>query len=218
MASIRRGPSEDRGVTMERILSVARASFAEHGSAGTSMRAVALEAGVDPRLVTYYFQDKTTLLEACLTPPAGYLEQVNAVVHGPLRGRGAAMVRNMMRAWEHPITADVLRAITLTAAHEPVALQRLREIYRDNMIAAVADGLEDDQRFLRANLAASVIIGLCFTRYVYQLQPVADMAAEDVVQLVGPKVQQYLSGRLPELSPAATAGGSSLPPKGRTAR
>ena len=183
---------------MERIVAVARASFADNGFAGTSMRAVALAAGVDPRLIQYYFGDKTSLLRACLQPPSGYLERVHEIVHGPMRNRGAAMVRNMVTSFDDPSSAAVLRAIMLTAAHEPVALQRVQEIYRDNMVAAVADGLDDEQRFLRANLAASAIIGACYTRYLYQLQPLAGMAAEDVVQLIGPKVQLYLSGRLPE--------------------
>ena len=198
---------------MDRILAVARASFASNGFAGTSMRAVALAAAVDPRLIQYYFGDKTSLLRACLQPPSGYLERVHEIVHGPVRNRGAAMVRNMVTSFDDPSSAAVLRAIMLTAAHEPVALQRLREIFRDNMVAAVADGLEDEQRFMRANLAASVIIGACYTRYLYQLQPLTGMAAEDVVSLIGPKVQLYLSGRLPELTgqsaeqraPAATS-------------
>lgn len=199
MTSQKRGPSEDRGVMMDRILTVARQSFATHGSAGTSMRAVAIEAGVDPRLITYYFGDKQSLLEACLVPPAGYLERVNAVVHGPMRGRGKAMVANMLHFWENPDTVPVLRAMILTAVHEPVALQLLQAIFRDNMVAAVADALGDDQRDLRANLAAAQIIGLCMTRYVYQLDPIASMAAESVIELVGPSVQRSLSGPLPTI-------------------
>lgn len=182
---------------MERILATARALFAQHGFAGTSMRAVALDAGVDPRLVTYYFHDKGTLLEACLEPPAGYLEQVDQVVHGPMRTRGAAMVRNMLTFWEDPDTSPILRGIVLIAAHDDTARQRLTAIYRNNMVGAVADGLDDRQRLLRANLAASAIIGLCMTRYVYELEPLATMDIDSVVRQVGPTVQRYLSGRIP---------------------
>lgn len=182
---------------MERILATARASFAEHGFAGTSMRAVALEAEVDPRLVAYYFRDKNTLLDACLQPPDGYLERVDQVVHGPMRTRGSAMVRNMLTYWEDPQTSSILRGIVLTAAHDDVARERLTAIYRTAMIGAVADGLDDQQRLLRAGLAAAVIIGLCMTRYVYELEPLAGLDIDTVVKLVGPTVQRCLSGRLP---------------------
>lgn len=197
MTTQKRGPSEDRGVMMERILTVARQSFATHGSAGTSIRAVADEAGVDPRLVTYYFDNKQGLLEACLVPPRHYLDQVQVVTHQPLRGRGKAMVANMLRFWEDPETAPILRAIVLTAVHEPVAMKRLQAIYRNNMLSGVADALDNDQRDLRANLAATQIIGLCMTRYVYRLEPIASMPADRVIELVGPNVQRALSGKLP---------------------
>ena len=116
----RRGPTEDRGVAMDRIVTVARASFADHGWAGTSMRAVARDAGVDSRLVAYYFADKSALLQACVQPPPGYLEGIAAVLRTPLRRRGAALVRNLLAAWNNPATATVLRSIILTAAHKPV--------------------------------------------------------------------------------------------------
>ena len=41
----------------------------------------------------------------------------------------------------------------MTAAHEPVARERLTAIHRSGTVAAVADGLTDDQRFPRASLA-----------------------------------------------------------------
>jgi AcrR family transcriptional regulator len=46
---------------MDRIVTVARASFAENGWAGTSMRAVARDADVDSRMVACYFTDKSAL-------------------------------------------------------------------------------------------------------------------------------------------------------------
>jgi tetracycline repressor-like protein len=113
-AASRRGPREDRGVLAERILAHARASFAERGWAGTSMRAVARDADVDPRLVTYYFGTKGDLLEACLVPPPGSLEGVAAVAASPIAGRGEALARFMMGSWEHPERAAVSRSIILT--------------------------------------------------------------------------------------------------------
>ena len=184
---------------MARIVNSARELFAQNGFPGTTLRAVALRAEVDPRLVAYYFGDKPSLLEDCLVPPPGYLDRINAVVHGPMRGRGQAMVANMLEFWENPETANVLRAIILTAVHDNHARERLTAIYRNNMVAAVADGLPNDQRYVRANLAASTMIGLCMTRYIYRLEPVASLPPADVVTLVGPTVQRYLNGTLPDL-------------------
>ncbi len=47
-----------------RILTAAREAFAETGWAGTTMRAVARGADVDPALVYHYFGSKEGLLDA----------------------------------------------------------------------------------------------------------------------------------------------------------
>jgi AcrR family transcriptional regulator len=197
----RRGPTEDRGVAVDRIVHVARASFAENGWAGTSLRAVARDAGVDPRLIAYYFTDKSALLEACLQPPPGYLEGIAAVLQTPLRRRGPALVRNMLAAWNDPPTAAVLRSIILTAAHEPIALERLQMVFRNSMIGAVAASLDDAERLVRGGLVASQLVGLSMTRYVWRLEPIRRLPDEDVVGLIGPTIQRYLTGRLPDLTP-----------------
>ena len=183
---------------VDRIVHVARASFAENGWAGTSLRAVARDAGVDPRLIAYYLTDKSALLEACLQPPPGYLEGIAAVVQTPLRRRGPALVRNMLAAWNDPPTAAVLRSIILTAAHEPIALERLQMVFRNSMIGAVAESLDDDERIVRGGLVASQLVGLSMTRYVWRLEPIRRLPDEDVVSLIGPTIQRYLTGRLPD--------------------
>ncbi len=192
----RRGPSLDRGVLVARIVAVARASFAENGWAGTTLRAVARDSGVDSRLVSYYFKDKSALLQACLQPPPGYLERIRVVTHTPLRRRGAALVQTLLTSWNDPPTATVLRSIILTAAHEPVARQRLQDVFRTGMIGAVADSLDDDDRSKRAGLVASQLVGLAMTRYVWRLEPIAGLPDGEVVALIGPTIQRYLSGPL----------------------
>jgi len=161
------------------------------------MRAVARDAGVDSRLVAYYFTDKPALLRACVQPPPGYLEGIATVLKTPVRKRGAALVRNMLVAWNHPPTATVLRSIILTAAHEPVALERLQLVFRNSMIGAVAASLDDDERLLRGGLVASQLVGLSMTRYVWRLEPIRRLPDEDVISLIGPTIQRYLTGRLP---------------------
>ncbi|WP_395728667.1 TetR family transcriptional regulator [Nakamurella sp.] len=177
-------------------MALARASFAEHGWAGTSLRAVARDAQVDPRLVSYYFRTKSALLEACLQPPPGYLERIAAVAGSPLPQRGAALVRVLLTAWNDPHMAAVLRSIILTAAHEPIARDRLAQVFRDSMIGAVARSLDDDERELRAGLVASQLVGLALTRYVWRLQPMADLPDDAVVTLIGPTIGNYLTGPL----------------------
>jgi AcrR family transcriptional regulator len=183
-------------VLSARIVAAARASFAEHGWAGTTMRGVAREAGVDLALVPYYFSDKRGLLAASLQFPASFTEAVAAAQSAPVSRRGRAFMDTMLGLWEDPETGQILHSILLTAAHEPLAMERLRQAFASSVLAVVSDSLEGPERYLRASLAASQIIGVAMTRYVWRFGALAELPPEEVARYVAPTVQRYLSGKL----------------------
>src|SRR5258708_5375288 len=65
----RRGRRTDGGQAKSAIEAAARGLFAEDGYDRTSMRQIALAAGVDPMLVTHYFKNKAGLFAAVVQPP-----------------------------------------------------------------------------------------------------------------------------------------------------
>jgi AcrR family transcriptional regulator len=73
-------------VLSARILAAARDEFAANGRAGTTMRAVARAAGVDPAPVYHYFGSKEGLLDAATAPPQKWLDTVADT--GPRRRPG----------------------------------------------------------------------------------------------------------------------------------
>lgn len=192
-----RGPRDERGVIAARILGAARASFAQRGYAGTSLRAVARDADVDPALVKYYFTDKAGLLDAALVPPPAWVDMIAQGAASPLRSRGAVMVRTMLDSWADPQIAEFLRSAILVAAHEPIALRRFASAFALHVLAAVSAQLPDEERLVRASLASTQMVGLAVMRYVWKVGAVAVLDDERVVELVGPTIQRYLSGRLP---------------------
>ncbi|MFD2762770.1 TetR/AcrR family transcriptional regulator [Micromonospora eburnea] len=69
MTQPRRSPSGDRRKrdaerTRERILDAALIEFGEHGYAGARTSAIAARAGVNPQLISYYFNGKEGLYQA----------------------------------------------------------------------------------------------------------------------------------------------------------
>ena len=191
-----RGPREERGVTVAQIERAARRSFAEEGWAGTSLRAIAREVGVDPALVHYYFSSKEALLDAVTTPPAEWLASIQATNSVPLRERGEAIVRNVVWSWSQPDIREVISSILQTAAHEPRTREKLRAYITANLLPAVGGRLDERDRELRASLVASQVLGLLMLRYVWEIEPLASLSEDELVTLVGPTIQRYLSGRL----------------------
>jgi AcrR family transcriptional regulator len=193
---IHRGPRDERGIVAARILSGARASFATHGYAGTSLRSVARDADVDPALVSYYYKSKCGLLDAALVPPPGWSEAIATAAATPIQRRGVALVQTMIAAWETPASEEFMRSTILTAAHEPIALQRLASNFAVHILDAVSSRLDDDERLIRASLAATQIVGLAMMRYVWKVGAIATIPSNQAIALVAPTVQRYLSGRL----------------------
>ena len=112
--------------------------------------------------------------------------------------RGRSLVEAMLTAWEQPETAETLRSIILTAAHEPIAMQRLREVFAIHILKAVAENLPDDEKHLRVGLVASQLVGLAMTRYVWQVGALVDLSPTEIVDLIAPTIQSYLCARLPK--------------------
>jgi AcrR family transcriptional regulator len=191
-----RGPREERGVTLARITEAARDSFAQNGWGGTTMRGVARAAGVDPALVHYYFSSKEELLDASTTPPVEWIVAVQEAQRGPVGSRGEAIVRALISSWSQPAIREALSSILQTAAQEPRTREKIRVLITTAILPAIADRLDDQERALRAALVASQVLGLLMMRYVWQIEPLTSLPEDDVVALVAPTLQRYLSGRL----------------------
>ncbi|MEU3829958.1 TetR family transcriptional regulator [Streptomyces sp. NPDC029080] len=176
----------------ERILAAARASFSAQGYATTTLRSVARAAEVDPSLVSYYFKSKKGLFEAALAPPDSFMEGVHKAAIAPPHERGTAIVTAMLGLWDDPAAAAVLQSIILTASHEASALERLRSLFSDQVLTAVAHSLSSTERDCRAGLVASQMVGLAMTRYVWRFGPMAELPSDRVVELIAPTIQRYL--------------------------
>jgi AcrR family transcriptional regulator len=201
-----RGPRDDRGVTLDAITTAARASFAENGWAGTTVRAVAKSAGVDPALVHYYFDSKEQLLDASTMPPAEWIATLQEIPSVPLRERGAAIVQRVIWAWTRPEIREVLRSILLTAAHEERTRQKLRAFFGATLLPAVAGRFDEPERNLRASLVAAQVSGVIMIRWIWEIEPLASVTDEQLVALIAPTLQRYLSGRLTEPRRSKNAG------------
>jgi AcrR family transcriptional regulator len=194
--SITPGPRDERGVLSARILTAAREAFAETGWAGTTMRAVARAADVDPALVYHYFGSKEGLLEAATNPPPRWLENVAKTWTTPVSELGSALLRLMLGAWADDEVGPVLRAVLQTAAHEPSTREKLRRIVESSLISVSQLGVDERDRMVRSGLISSQIMGLAMMRYVWRIEPVASMSDDEVVAAVAPNLQRYIEGEL----------------------
>lgn len=197
--SITPGPRDERGVLAARIVAAARDEFAEHGWAGTTIRAIARAADVDPALVYHYFGSKEKLLDAATNPPQKWLDNIATVWATPVEQLGAAVLSLMLASWEDEEVGPTLHAILQTAAHDATTREKLRRVVAGSLMGAAQLGVDEHERLIRSGLIASQTIGLAFMRYVWKIEPIASMTDDEAVAAIGPSLQRYVNG---DLTPA----------------
>ena len=182
--------------TRAEVLAAARASFAEKGFRGTTIRAVAASAGVDPALVHHYFGSKDDLFVAALEMPVDPREVLAPVVAQGADGAGERLLRTFLSVWDDPDMQVRLLAVVRSVLTDDGGTL-LKDGFIPVVVGPVLAQLVTDRPDVRIPLVASTVVGLIVTRYVIAFPPMAQMPAEDLVHRMGPVLQHYLTGDLP---------------------
>ncbi|WP_264064818.1 TetR/AcrR family transcriptional regulator [Mycobacterium montefiorense] len=194
--SLTPGPRDERGVLAARIVAAARDEFADHGWAGTTIRAVARAADVDPALVYHYFGSKEGLLDAATNPPQKWLDNVAKAWATPIDQLGAALITLLLASWADDEVGPTLRAILQTAAHEPATREKLRRVVAGSLMGVAELGSDERDRLVRSGLVSSQMMGFALMRYVWRIEPLASMTDDEVIAAITPNLQHYVSGDL----------------------
>jgi AcrR family transcriptional regulator len=194
----RRGPRA-AGDTRSDILAAARRLFAERGYGGTSLRAVAREAGVDPALVHHYFAGKPHLFTVSIGLDLPFPQVVERLTGADPQDVPTELCRIFLEVWGDPGARDRLLSLISNIVTRPEAAQVYRRFVTEQVIGPVTARLGVDQPERRAALVASQLIGVVLVRYVIALPPLAQASPEAVIADIAPTVHRYLFDPLPEL-------------------
>jgi AcrR family transcriptional regulator len=186
----RPGPTRTRGA----ILDAARAAFAARGYDAVSVRSVAREAGVDPALVHRVFGSKEQLFVAAMELPVAPGVLVTAVLADGVEGVGERLVRTLLTLWDTPGGFAPFFALVRGAVDNEAAATMLREFLAREVLGRIAAVAAPDRPELRASIAGSQVVGLAMARYIVRIPPLAGADPEEIVALVGPTIQRYLTG------------------------
>lgn len=178
------------------ILAAARRMFASEGADGTTIRAVARAAGVDPALVMHYFGSKDGLFRAAIEWPIDMGEAMERMVEGDIDSLGQRVVRFYLELWENEATRRPLEIIMRGAMRGQANTRLLTEFVRDQIVERLAGALSGPDAELRCSLIPSTLVGLAVARYILRLPPLADLEPEDVVEIMAPTIQRYVNGPL----------------------
>jgi AcrR family transcriptional regulator len=181
----------------DQILAAARGLFAEQGFEGTSLRQVARKAGVDPAMVHHFFSGKDELFSRSVGLPADPGQVFAGVAASAPGQRAEAIVRAVLRLWDSPAQRSLLAFLRGTIG-STAKTALLKDLVARTALPRIMAGVPGtaDEVAMRGNLMASQLVGLVLVRYVVRLEPLASASQDDVVRLVAPNIQRYLTGRL----------------------
>lgn len=177
----------------DRILNAARARFAEHGYARTSLRSIARDADVDHALVSYYFGSKEGLFKAVAELALTPAEVLDAITNRVSKDQlGRVLLEAALTTWDRPDYQDGLAQLIGDALASPTAQRALREYLQTEMVSRLAAIVGGADASKHAAALATIIAGLFFTRYVLKVEPVASMSRADVVRHHTPAINAVL--------------------------
>jgi AcrR family transcriptional regulator len=185
------GPRSER--TRRAILGAARAIFAARGFEGTTIRAVAAQAGVDASMVMRYFQSKAGLFTAAVTMDLN-VPDLGSVPPGR---RGELLVRHFVSRWEDPVRGEEMIALMRTAVTSETVAGQLHAVLGQLITEPIAN-LGDEQAGERGTFIAAQLLGVAVCRYILRMEPLASLPPDELAAAIAPSVQHYLTrGRQP---------------------
>jgi AcrR family transcriptional regulator len=158
--------------TKDAILQAALKAFAQSGYDGVGLREIARAAGVDPRMVGYYFESKEKLFEAVVDFSMDLPLSVPTMT-----GDWATRLLTQSQA---PRQADGF-LLTLRSTSNPKAVEILRNCVERNYERALAAELGDEHAHGRAALLIAITMGVLLMREVLGNAALTSADAADLV-------------------------------------
>lgn len=196
----RRGRRQGEPVSRDAVLSAAKQRFADEGYEKATLRAIAGDAHVDPSMVLYLFGSKAELFRESLRLIIDPEMLVAALTGDDDPDIGTRLVRTYLQIWETPQTAATMRAMLQSATSNADASNAFRAFMQNYVLTAVSGAIGgNEEARLRAELAATTLVGTAMLRYIIAVPPLAALPVDEVVALIAPTVTRYLTADPGEL-------------------
>lgn len=176
----------EKTTTREAIWSSARGLFSQRGYAGTPLRDIAGEAGVDAALIIRHFGSKERLfletmqLDLENQPP----------LDGPLESFGERFIDYVLTSDEE--VRSIFLALLRASDNDGVGSQ-LREAHEKYFVGPLRDRLTGPDVELRARLAAALVGGMLYSLWVVGDEQLAAADHQELVRRYGALLQALVT-------------------------
>ncbi len=156
------------------------------------MRSVAAAAQVDPSLLVHFFTNKQQLFLAAMLPTYQGPALLEGACKGDHRTFGLRIAEIFCSLMENLESRQVLLGMIRASAAELEAAEIMKSFIEHQLLEPMAKYIGGADGDLRASLIGSQLVGVCLTRYITKLEPIASVKQKQIIALLGPAIQQYL--------------------------
>lgn len=179
----------------EQISRVASRLFAELGYEKTTIRLVAEEVGVDPKLVMHYFGNKNKLFMATVKVPIEVSKGIKVLRLVP-RSMWGTRIADIIWLAQKSGGINTVAGVIRASASEPEAAAMFKEFYYSNLLLPVVSELNVDNKELRATMMSSLMAGFVFTNEIVKINELAQVKESKRKALFAAAVQSILTSRI----------------------
>jgi AcrR family transcriptional regulator len=180
--------------TRSEIIEAAKRVFAEKGYDGTSLRAVARAAAVDPALVHHYFEGKSDLFIAAMAVPFDPRQVQERTAAPDGHGPGPDTVEAFIAMWDNAEgTGSSFSSCMAAMATSHNVADAMREFVIERIWSShrPKQGESEEVTRRRFALVGSQLMGLAFARYVLRVPPLSTASPSTIARWAGPTLQRY---------------------------
>jgi AcrR family transcriptional regulator len=195
----RRGRRVGAPDTRQVVLEVARRRFLAEGYQAVTLRSIAVEAGIDVALISYFFGSKKGLFGAAMALTANPAEIFSRALDGEVAGLPERVLRLLLETWDSPVTGMPLKAMLANALTDEAVGLLVRQALQRELVDKLAERLGGVDAQRRAVAFTVQLAGVIFARFVLRLEPVASMPADELVRTLTPTLRAALVGGRPSV-------------------
>lgn len=179
----------------DQIAKVAARLFSDLGYEKTTIRLVADEAAVDPKLVMHYYGNKQKLFVATMKVPSEVHAALTLLRLVPKASWGSR-ISDVIWLAQKSGAIQTLIGVLRASASEREAAEMFREFYLENMLLPMVSQLDVDNKEIRAIMMSSIMAGFVFTTEIVGLAETLKLDNKKTKKLFANLVQTALTAEI----------------------
>lgn len=156
---------------------------------------------MDPALVHHYFGTKTQLFAAAIHIPIDPMSIIGPLREVPVDQIGYVLPRLLLPLWDSELGKGFIATLRSMLGGSAADVSMVRSFLQEVIAVEVGSRVDNPPGTgrIRVQFVASQLVGIVMARYIVELEPFKSLPVDQVAEIVGPNLQRYLTGELPDL-------------------